>query len=187
MDIQTLDHIKCLQWFLSIFSTANPSPETHHSTCLLLHNSDSHLPFSTLTMQSDYGSLSPSQQSEEPFPPNAPLGLKEFVLSREDAVILQEYVDEFQEGDADVRNTVIAAAMAELCSVRPPTDRFNKVEVSKVDFQGINILGTLTNISPRRLESGFTITTLSLSDNMSSSPASGPLETHSIICAGMKS
>jgi hypothetical protein len=138
-------------------------------------------------MQSNYGSPSPSQQSEEPFPPNALPSSKEFVISREDANMLQEYVDAFQEGDADVRNTIIAAAMAELYSLHPPTVHFNKVEVSKVDFQCINILGTLANISSRRSESGFTIITLSLSDSMSNSPASGPLETHSIICAGMKS
>jgi hypothetical protein len=53
-------------------------------------------------MQSDNGSPSPSQQSEIRFPLNAPPIVETFVISREDAILLEEYVEEFQEGDADI-------------------------------------------------------------------------------------
>jgi hypothetical protein len=55
-----------------------------------------------------------------------------FSITREDAKILEEYVEEFQEGDTDLRNTVIANAMAELSALRPETVSFNKIEASKV-------------------------------------------------------
>jgi hypothetical protein len=53
-------------------------------------------------MQSDNGSPSPSQQSEIRFPPNTPPIVETFVILREDAILLEEYVEEFQEGDADI-------------------------------------------------------------------------------------
>jgi hypothetical protein len=55
-----------------------------------------------------------------------------FKITREDADILRGLVDEFQEADADVRNTIIAAAMAELYELRPVTEPFNKLEVKAV-------------------------------------------------------
>jgi hypothetical protein len=55
-----------------------------------------------------------------------------FALTREDAKILEEYVEEFQEGNADLRNTIVANAMAELSELHPETEPFNKIEASKV-------------------------------------------------------
>jgi hypothetical protein len=91
-------------------------------------------------MQSDNGSPSPSQKSEIRFPLNAPPIIETFVISCKDAILLEEYVEEFQEGDADVRNTIIATAMAELCALRPPSVLFNKMEASKVCVYVHNIL-----------------------------------------------
>jgi hypothetical protein len=83
-------------------------------------------------MQSDHGSPSPSQESPSSVAPNIPLVAEVFSVTREDAEILAEYVEEFQEGDADLRNTIIANVMAELCVLRPDTAPFNKVDASKV-------------------------------------------------------
>jgi hypothetical protein len=82
-------------------------------------------------MQSDTNSqsLSPtSDSSPPPIPPTADI----FSITREDAKLLEEYVEEFQGGDADLRNTIIANAMAELSALRPKTASFNKIEASKV-------------------------------------------------------
>ncbi len=57
-----------------------------------------------------------------------------FAITREDARILEEYVEEFQEGDADLRSRIIANVMAELCGLRSDTVPFDKVEASKVPF-----------------------------------------------------
>ena len=40
-----------------------------------------------------------------------------FAITWEDARILEEYVEEFQEGDADLRSRIIANVMAELCGL----------------------------------------------------------------------
>jgi len=40
-----------------------------------------------------------------------------FAITWEDARILEEYVEEFQEGDADLRCRIIANVMAELCGL----------------------------------------------------------------------
>jgi hypothetical protein len=48
--------------------------------------------------------------------------------------ILEEYVNEFQEGDADLRNMIIANAMAELSALQPELDPFDKIDASKVSF-----------------------------------------------------
>ncbi len=55
-----------------------------------------------------------------------------FSITREDAQILSEYVDEFQEGDANHRANIIANAMAALIVLRPDAEPFNKGEASKV-------------------------------------------------------
>lgn len=84
------------------------------------------------TMQSDDGSPSPSQQSEASLPLIAVPIVEGFSISREDALRLEEYVEEFQSGDTDVRTKIVAAAMAELCALRPASAPFNKAEASKV-------------------------------------------------------
>jgi hypothetical protein len=83
-------------------------------------------------MQSDSGSQSPDHQPEvQPSRSDSP-DLGKFKITREDADILKGMVDEFQEADADVRNTIIAAAMAELYELRPADEPFNKLEVKAV-------------------------------------------------------
>jgi hypothetical protein len=90
-------------------------------------------------MQSDIGSPSPSQQSEESLPPNAlPTG-EAFVISPKDATILEEFIEEFKGGDEVVRSTIIATAMGQLCALRPPTVPFNKIEASRVCVHVNNI------------------------------------------------
>lgn len=86
----------------------------------------------SLIMQSDVTSESPSQQSDMLLPPDAPSTGDAFVITRVDASILETFVDEFQDGNADVRSTVVATAMAELYMLRPPTSAFNKAEANKV-------------------------------------------------------
>ena len=83
-------------------------------------------------MQSNSGSQSPDHRPEvQPSHSDSP-DLGKFKITREDADILKGMVDEFQEADADVRNTIIAAAMAELYELRPPDEPFNKLEVKAV-------------------------------------------------------
>jgi hypothetical protein len=64
-------------------------------------------------MESDNSSSvrSPSSPgSDHDDPPLASV----FTITREDAQILSEYLDEFQEGDIDHRTTILANAMAAL-------------------------------------------------------------------------
>ena len=138
-------------------------------------------------MQSDNGSPTPSGVSEDPIPQTVPPMIEVSNITREDALILEEYVKEFQEGDADLRNTIIANVMAEICALRPETLPFNKMEASKVSFHDIPSEENKANILLRRLESGSIITILSLCANTSNSLARGPLEIHSTTCVGMKS
>jgi hypothetical protein len=84
-------------------------------------------------MQSDYGSQSPSQESDS-YPSPVPPLVEVFTISREDTKILEEYLEDFQEGDSDLRNTIVANAMAELSGLRPETEPFNKIEASKVSM-----------------------------------------------------
>ncbi len=57
-----------------------------------------------------------------------------FAITWEDARILEEYLEEFQEVDADLWSRIIANVMAELCGLRSDTVPFNKVKASKVPF-----------------------------------------------------
>jgi hypothetical protein len=55
-----------------------------------------------------------------------------FYITREDAKILEEYIEQFEEGDNDLRTTIVANAMAELSGLHPETEPFDKIEASKV-------------------------------------------------------
>ncbi len=91
-------------------------------------------------MQSDNGSPFRSEGLEASIPPTIlPVG-DVFAITQQDASILEEYIDDFQEGNADVQNTIIANVMAELSGLHPETFAFNKVEASKV-FLYIVMLG----------------------------------------------
>lgn len=91
-------------------------------------------------MQSDNSSQSqsPSQESltsASPTPSIVPPMADDFSITREDAKILGTYVEQFEEGNAELRNTIIANAMGELSELRPDGILFNKIEASKVSFQ----------------------------------------------------
>jgi hypothetical protein len=83
-------------------------------------------------MQSDSCSQSPSPGPEE-FP-SSPTDT--FAFTRDDTRILEEYADQFEDGSAALRTTIVARAMAELYGLRPGTAPFNKDEVGKVCTAG---------------------------------------------------
>jgi hypothetical protein len=92
-------------------------------------------------MQSDNGSPPSSQQPEVSFPEvSRSKKAEEFEITKDDAAILRELVDEFQEADLDIRTTIIAAAMAEICALRPATDPFNKVVATAVGVHVISFM-----------------------------------------------
>ena len=67
-------------------------------------------------MQSDNGSPSPSRELELS-PPTVPAMVEAFAITQKDARILEEYLEEFQEGDVDLRSRIIANVMVELCGL----------------------------------------------------------------------
>ena len=138
-------------------------------------------------MQSDNGSQPPSRQPQVSSSPTSTSKPAVFSINEDDAAVLRELLDKFQEADADVRNTIVVAAMAELCALRPATEPFDKLAASAVCVHMIAFSCTLTNTLCRKLESGFSITTHNRRENMSNSPASGPLGVHTFICAAMRS
>ena len=82
-------------------------------------------------MESD--SSTPESHSSPRSSVNSPPPLLEvFSLSAEDVDALKEYLDEFQEADADRRNTIIANAMADIVTIRPAGETFNKLDASTV-------------------------------------------------------
>jgi hypothetical protein len=109
-----------------------------------------------------------------------------FSITREDAKILGEYLDEFEDGDSDLRNTIVTNAMAVLSGRHPEIESFDKIEASKVSSD-IIIRSIKANTLFRKFESGFIITILSQSDSTSSSPTGSPPGIHFTTCVGMKS
>jgi hypothetical protein len=73
--------------------------------------------------------ISPSLQNNSQ--DNSPLA-DVFVLTREDTGLLLEYVNKFEQGDLDMRSTIIANAMAELVMLQPAGALFDKDEATKV-------------------------------------------------------
>jgi hypothetical protein len=55
-----------------------------------------------------------------------------FSLTREDKELLSEHLEEFGEGDVDMRSTIIENSMAELVMLRPAGTPFNKEQASGV-------------------------------------------------------
>jgi hypothetical protein len=108
-------------------------------------------------MQSNDGSQSPSQESGVSPSPVPPM-VEAFSITRDDAEILQEYKEQFEEGDKDFRNTIVANAMAELCRRRSETEPFDKIDASKVSASGhtIQIVGSPTaNTSSQKIRKWF--------------------------------
>ena len=55
-----------------------------------------------------------------------------FLFTRKDVELLSEYLDDFQDSDAEVWAKIIENAMADLAVDQPDEEPFNKAEVSKV-------------------------------------------------------
>jgi hypothetical protein len=83
-------------------------------------------------MQSDQGSQLSSQNSGIFAPLSAPPVDENFTLTKDDTRILEEYIDQFQDGDAEARTRIVANAMAELAVLRPDGVLFDKVLASRV-------------------------------------------------------
>ena len=90
-------------------------------------------------MQSSAGSQSPSQESGVSSPSVSPSPVDTGTITRDDAKILQEYLDDFQDGDVDLRSRIIANALADICELREETEPFDKDAFSKVSIY-INLL-----------------------------------------------
>jgi hypothetical protein len=83
-------------------------------------------------MQDDEAPTSPSGESGAHTPLTVPPIKEVFTMTEEDVTILEEHLEEFSNGNADLRNTIVANVMAELVLLRPETFPFNKAEASKV-------------------------------------------------------
>ena len=108
-----------------------------------------------------------------------------FTLTRDDVEALREYVDEFQEANAERRSAIIQNAMADIMEVRHG-DRFNKVDASKVRFIFHVMPSGILIFHHRKYGNGIIIIMLDLSDSMSSSSDDGPHATRIIICVEMR-
>ena len=131
-------------------------------------------------MQSDIGShsLSGGSQLSSTAPATAPAHPIDdvFEITQEDASILEEYIEEFKEGDADTRSRIIANVMAELYALRDGTVSFNKKDADRVNFLISNGGALKLMVHNRGLENGFTTAILHLNGNTLNSPANGPPE-----------
>ena len=86
-------------------------------------------------MQSPSDSQSLSQTSGTPPPsPALPSMDGEFTINSDEAKILQEYLDDFQDGDTELRAKIVANAMAELYDLRPEDAPFDKTKASQVCY-----------------------------------------------------
>jgi hypothetical protein len=83
-------------------------------------------------MQSDDGSLLASSRDGGSTVASTPPVAEGFTLTGEDTQILQEYLDQFQNGNIEDRTRIVANAMAELAVLRPDGVLFDKVLASKV-------------------------------------------------------
>lgn len=144
--------------------------------------------FTITTMESDTAtSVShSSRQNADQSDPSDPPAVK-FSLSNEDIEALRDYLEEFKEANAERRSTIIANAMADIVTLRPDDEPFNKVEASKVIFMSYVRFFNRFICCFRKSENGFIITILDQRDNTSSSSGAGPLATPFIISVEMKS
>jgi hypothetical protein len=83
-------------------------------------------------MQNEYFSDSHSGESDVSPTHDEQATNTHFVITPQDADILQQYLEEFQEADTSLRNKIIERAMAALYQLRPANTPFNKKEASKV-------------------------------------------------------
>jgi hypothetical protein len=83
-------------------------------------------------MQSDTGTEYSSPRSANAVPLTVPLRLELFTITREDAQILEGYVEEFEDADADLWATLVRNIMAELLVLWSEDVPFDKIDASKV-------------------------------------------------------
>ncbi|KAI9446937.1 hypothetical protein BJY52DRAFT_1228587 [Lactarius psammicola] len=126
-------------------------------------------------MQSDNSSQSVSggSQLSSTAPATAPAHPIDdvFEITQEDASILEEYIKEFKEGDADTHSRIIANVMAELYALRDGTVSFNKKDADRVLLLISNEGALKLMVHNRGLENGFTTAILHLNGNTLNSPA----------------
>jgi hypothetical protein len=89
---------------------------------------------SALPMESDTGSSEMSSALPQSLDHHDSLPADDFTLTKDDIEACAVYLDEFQEGDADRRNTIVANAMADIVILRPVGAPFDKLKASKVIF-----------------------------------------------------
>ena len=139
-------------------------------------------PWSSLALSLIHISPSRPNSGQDDLPP-----VDVFTLTREDKALLSEYIEEFQEGDVDMRCTIVANAMAELVMLRPAGAPFNKDEASKVTAAPlISSYKDKLIYAYRKSENGFTTIMIGLRDNMLSSSDDGLPGTPFITCVVMK-
>ena len=83
-------------------------------------------------MQNEYFSDSLSRESDHSQSHNDQALNVGFTITPQDSGILQEYLEEFQAADTDVRTRIVEKVMAELYLLRPANTPFDKKEASKV-------------------------------------------------------
>jgi hypothetical protein len=83
-------------------------------------------------MQSDTGTESLSLHSGNAVPLTTPLRSELFTITREDAQILEGYVEAFKDADADLQATLVRNIMAELLVLQSEDVPFDKIDASKV-------------------------------------------------------
>jgi hypothetical protein len=85
-------------------------------------------------MQSDPSLLSPQSDDSASAHESSSSPTNAFTITREGVQILQTYLDDFEDGNADFRTTLVARAMADLAALHPRDVPFNKLDASMVSI-----------------------------------------------------
>ena len=87
-------------------------------------------------MESDFGTSeghSSPHNSAHSLPLVVPV-VETFILTKDDIDVLKEYVNEFQEGNANHRTSIIANAMVDIAVICPLGEAINKLDASRVKY-----------------------------------------------------
>lgn len=104
-----------------------------------------------------------------------------FVITPDDAVILKEYLEEFEHAETTLRTRIVERAMAELYILRPPNAAFDKVQARKVCTILLILSIYLLTIQYHRKLGGGSLTALTPpSASIPNLHANGPPEVSSI-------
>jgi hypothetical protein len=102
-------------------------------------------------MQSANSSDSSSGEPEIPTGATLHPPTNGFKLTPEDANILNEYIDEFEQADTQMRNNILEKAMGELYRLRPGNSAFDKKEAKQVCILGVHMcIGILKDMYSRK-------------------------------------